>query len=70
MTRFFSIGKIYFRFDKTYREHKVRRKIDVTNPYSLRYNGWDPHKRNVIIVHGFNGTEGKMPLSFIRDGEF
>ncbi|KAK6636322.1 hypothetical protein RUM43_009981 [Polyplax serrata] len=48
-------------------EHRVRRKIDVRNPYSLRYNGWDPHKRNVIIVHGFNGTEGKSPLSFIRD---
>lgn len=52
-----------------YREHKYRKKIDVRNPYSLTYSGWDPDRKNVIIIHGFNGTEGKTPMSFIRDGK-
>ncbi|KAL0267131.1 UNVERIFIED_CONTAM: hypothetical protein PYX00_009485 [Menopon gallinae] len=48
-------------------EHRYRKKIDVRNPYSLTYSGWDPDRKNVIIIHGFNGTEGKTPMSFIRD---
>lgn len=47
---------------------KYKKRIDVRNPFSLHYGGWDPHARNVIIIHGFNGTEGKSPMTFIRDG--
>lgn len=45
------------------------KEIDVRSGASLRYAGWDPSKKNVIIVHGFNGTESKTPMSFIRRGE-
>ncbi|CAH0386747.1 unnamed protein product [Bemisia tabaci] len=48
-------------------EIRVKRRIDVNHPFSLHMNGWDPEKRNVIIIHGFNGTEGKTPMTFIRD---
>ncbi|PSN33800.1 hypothetical protein C0J52_19495 [Blattella germanica] len=39
--------------------------IDIRNPNALRYAGWDPGKRNVIVIHGFNETERKTPISFI-----
>lgn len=46
-----------------------RKRIDVRATAALRYGGWDPHKKNVIIVHGFNSTERKAPMTIIRDGE-
>ncbi|XP_069687333.1 phospholipase A1-like [Periplaneta americana] len=46
-------------------EKPYRKQIDVRNPSSLRYGGWDPGKRNVIIIHGFNETESKTPTTFI-----
>lgn len=51
-----------------FRGQKYKKKIDVRNPFSLHYSGWDPERRNVIIIHGFNGTESKTPMTFIRDG--
>lgn len=45
-----------------------RKFIDVRSKNSLRYSGWDPSKKNVIIVHGFNGTESKTPMTIIRNG--
>lgn len=42
--------------------------IDVRNKNALRYSGWNPSKKNVIIIHGFNGTESKTPMTFIRNG--
>ncbi|XP_050441562.1 phospholipase A1-like [Adelges cooleyi] len=48
-------------------EAKRKKLIDVRNKNALRYSGWDPGKRNVIIIHGFNGTESKTPMTIIRD---
>lgn len=44
-----------------------RKRIDLRSTTALRYGGWDPHKKNVIIVHGFNSTERKAPMTIIRD---
>lgn len=44
-----------------------RKEIDIRSMVPLRYSGWDPEKKNVIIIHGFNGTERKVPMTFIRD---
>ncbi|XP_049823576.1 phospholipase A1 [Aethina tumida] len=44
-----------------------RLRIDVRNPYALKYAGFDPEKKNVIIIHGFNGTESKSPMTIIRN---
>ncbi|KAJ9597063.1 hypothetical protein L9F63_027045, partial [Diploptera punctata] len=46
-------------------ENPHRKQLDIRNPNALRYAGWDPGKRNVIIIHGFNETEHKTPMSFI-----
>ncbi|XP_025195372.1 lipase member H-like isoform X2 [Melanaphis sacchari] len=46
---------------------KRKKLIDVRNKNSLRYSGWDPSKKNVIIIHGFNGTESKTPMTIIRN---
>ncbi|XP_075225196.1 phospholipase A1 [Lycorma delicatula] len=48
-------------------EHKYKTKIDMRSPIALEYSGWDPHKKNVIIIHGFNGTERKSPMTFVRN---
>ncbi|XP_067009759.1 lipase member H-A-like [Anabrus simplex] len=44
------------------------KQVDLRSHSSLRYAGWDPGKKNVIVIHGFNGTESKTPMSFIRQG--
>ncbi|KAJ8913832.1 hypothetical protein NQ315_003741 [Exocentrus adspersus] len=44
-----------------------RLRIDVRNRYSLKYAGFDPLKKNVIIIHGFNGTESKSPITTLRN---
>lgn len=36
---------------------------------NLQDQGWNPARKNVIVIHGFNGTESKTPMTFIRDGE-
>ncbi|CAH0554669.1 unnamed protein product [Brassicogethes aeneus] len=44
-----------------------RLRIDIRNHLSLKYAGFDPKKKNVIIIHGFNGTESKSPMTIIRN---
>ncbi|XP_018575229.1 phospholipase A1, partial [Anoplophora glabripennis] len=44
-----------------------RLRIDVRNKYSLKYAGFEPSKKNVIIIHGFNGTESKSPITTLRN---
>ncbi|XP_050520002.1 uncharacterized protein LOC126893645 [Daktulosphaira vitifoliae] len=46
---------------------KRKKLIDPRSKNSLRYSGWDPNKKNVLIIHGFNGTESKTPMTIIRD---
>uniref|UniRef100_A0A6P7GDW1 Phospholipase A1 n=1 Tax=Diabrotica virgifera virgifera TaxID=50390 RepID=A0A6P7GDW1_DIAVI len=41
--------------------------IDVRNPHSLNYSGYDYKKNNVIIIHGFNGTESRSPITILRN---
>lgn len=50
-------------------EQRTRREIDTSFKYSLLKYGWNPKKKNVIVIHGFNGTEGKSPMTIIRDGK-
>ncbi|XP_013178905.1 PREDICTED: lipase member H-A-like [Papilio xuthus] len=33
----------------------------------LRDYGWKLARKNVFIIHGFNGTHAKTPISFLRD---
>lgn len=54
--------------DIFYSGAKRKKLIDVRNKNTLRYSGWDPSKKNVIIIHGFNGTESKTPMTIIRNG--
>lgn len=42
-------------------------RIDVRNPLSLELSGWNPNKMNVLIIHGFNGTESKSPMTILRN---
>ncbi|CAG9838617.1 unnamed protein product [Diabrotica balteata] len=42
--------------------------IDIRNPHSLNYSGYDYNKNNVIIIHGFNGTESRSPITILRNG--
>ncbi|KAF7286365.1 hypothetical protein GWI33_005661 [Rhynchophorus ferrugineus] len=44
-----------------------RLRIDIRNNLSLRLSGFDPERKNVIIIHGFNGTESKTPMTILRD---
>ncbi|CAH1407847.1 unnamed protein product [Nezara viridula] len=46
---------------------RYRKEIDIRSNVPLRYSGWNPEKKNVIIIHGFNGTESKVPMTYIRD---
>lgn len=52
----------------SYSDARRKKIIDVRNKNTLRYSGWDPSKKNVIIIHGFNGTESKTPMTIIRNG--
>ncbi|XP_063242760.1 pancreatic lipase-related protein 2-like [Bacillus rossius redtenbacheri] len=49
------------------RNSMYREMVDVARPASLKYSSWDPDHKNVIIIHGFNGTESKVPMTFIRN---
>ncbi|XP_030758942.1 pancreatic lipase-related protein 2 [Sitophilus oryzae] len=46
---------------------KKRLRIDIRNHLSLRLSGFDPDRKNAIIIHGFNGTESKTPMTVLRD---
>ncbi|CAG9760592.1 unnamed protein product [Ceutorhynchus assimilis] len=46
---------------------RTRLRIDVRNPYSLKFSNFNSKKKNVFIVHGFNGTESKTPMTILRD---
>ncbi|XP_071057694.1 phospholipase A1 1 isoform X2 [Onthophagus taurus] len=60
--------KFYLYTPDDYSYHKpMRKRIDVRNSLALSYSGWDSQKKNVIIIHGFNGTESKTPMTIIRD---
>ncbi|CAH1104380.1 unnamed protein product [Psylliodes chrysocephalus] len=41
--------------------------IDIRNRYSLKYSNFNPEKKNVIIIHGFNGTESRSPITILRN---
>ncbi|XP_057660826.1 phospholipase A1-like [Diorhabda carinulata] len=41
--------------------------IDIRNPYALNYSGYDYRKKNAIIIHGFNGTESRTPITILRN---
>lgn len=47
-----------------------KQRIDTRNHLALKYSAFDPDKKNVIIVHGFNGTEHKTPMTILRDGKY
>ncbi|KAL1117790.1 hypothetical protein AAG570_004105 [Ranatra chinensis] len=50
-----------------YNSQGRRKQLDVRSRTPLRYAGWDEHKKNVLIIHGFNSTERNQPMSLIRD---
>lgn len=35
----------------------------------MKLSGFDAERRNVFIIHGFNGTESKTPMTILRDGK-
>lgn len=43
-------------------------KIDVRSKRSLYNSSWDPNKKNVIIIHGFNGAENNKVMVLLRNG--
>lgn len=45
-----------------------KQRIDTKNNLALKYSAFEPAKKNVIIVHGFNGTESKTPMTILRNG--
>lgn len=34
----------------------------------LRNSGWDRDKDNMILIHGYGGSEDALPMSVLRDG--
>ncbi|KDR21672.1 phospholipase A1-like isoform X1 [Zootermopsis nevadensis] len=46
-------------------DYPHRKMVDVRNPLSLHSGGWNPGRRSVIIIHGFNETESESPTTFI-----
>ncbi|GBP79049.1 hypothetical protein EVAR_59966_1 [Eumeta japonica] len=41
--------------------------VDVRRTGSLERCGWKKARKNVFVVHGFNGTHSKSPMSVLRD---
>ncbi|XP_026315284.1 phospholipase A1-like [Hyposmocoma kahamanoa] len=41
--------------------------VDVRHKDLLEVYGWKETRKNVLIIHGFNGTHSKHPMSYIRD---
>ncbi|XP_004929470.1 phospholipase A1 isoform X1 [Bombyx mori] len=49
-------------------EHPFKQWVDVRHGVDHLYAyGWKPDRKNVMIIHGFNGTYSKSPMTFIRD---
>ncbi|CAB3223255.1 unnamed protein product [Arctia plantaginis] len=48
-------------------ERPQKKYIDPRYPKLLHYFGWHPSRKNVLIIHGFNGTNTKSPMTFLRD---
>lgn len=40
----------------------------MRDKWTLYNSGWDPDKMNVIIIHGFNGSENNMLMVILRKG--
>lgn len=60
--------RIFWKYRYVCSRHSKKR-VDVRSKVPLRYAGWDPSLKNVIIIHGFNGTESKVPMTYLRDGK-
>jgi len=45
-----------------------RSRINVRNKWTLYKSGWDPNKKNVILIHGFNGAENNKIVVILRNG--
>lgn len=43
--------------------------LDITQRDWLRNSGWDRDKENMILVHGYAGSEDGLPMSVLRDGK-
>ncbi|XP_045768446.1 phospholipase A1 isoform X2 [Maniola jurtina] len=41
--------------------------VDVRHADKLPAYGWKRSRKNVLIIHGFNGTHAKTPMSYLRD---
>lgn len=52
------------------REHPHDHWVDVRRMNILPALGWKHSRKNVLIVHGFNGTYSKSPMTILRDGKF
>ncbi|CAI6346432.1 unnamed protein product [Macrosiphum euphorbiae] len=46
---------------------KRRTKIDMRDKWSLYNSGWNPNKKNVIVIHGFNGAENNRVMVILRN---
>ncbi|XP_045529146.1 phospholipase A1 [Pieris brassicae] len=48
-------------------ERPYQQRVDVRRIQLLPKIGWKLTRKNVFIIHGFNGTHSKTPMSFIRN---
>lgn len=44
-------------------------KVDITQRDWLRNSGWDRDKENMILIHGYGGSEDALPMVVLRDGK-
>lgn len=44
-------------------------KVDITQRDWLRNSGWDRDKENIILIHGYGGSEDALPTVVLRDGK-
>lgn len=40
----------------------------MRDKWSLYNSGWNPNKKNVIVIHGFNGSENNKLMVILRNG--
>lgn len=57
----------FFLYSNSKNGYWTKRQLDTSFRYPLTKQGWNPSKKNVIVIHGFNGTENKTPMTIIRD---
>ncbi|CAG9578935.1 unnamed protein product [Danaus chrysippus] len=50
-------------------ERPYKQWVDVRRANKLPHYGWKLSRKNVLIIHGFNGTHSKTPMTFLRDGK-